>query len=144
VAIAAPRAAGRPRAVAGVAPLRDGPEGGGAGAEVRFTGSVDAAQLAQLRAAASMAIVPSRTAETFGLAAAEAMAAGVPVVASRVGALPELVGDAGVLVPAGDPTALAAALTQADAGAAERGLERIRAVCDPDQAAAALAAVYSA
>ena len=39
---------------------------------------------------AAIALVPSRSAETFGLAAAEAMAAGLPVAASRVGALPEL------------------------------------------------------
>jgi glycosyltransferase involved in cell wall biosynthesis len=38
------------------------------------------------------------------------MASGVPVVASASGSLPEVVGDAGVLVPAGDPAALAAAL----------------------------------
>ena len=50
--------------------------------------------------------MPSRSAETFGLAAAEAMAAGVPVVASRVGALAELV-DPGGLVAPGDVAGLA-------------------------------------
>ena len=49
----------------------------------------------QLRAGAALALVPSRSAETFGLAAAEAMAAGLPVAGSRVGALPELVGRGG-------------------------------------------------
>ena len=44
---------------------------------------------------AGLAIVPSRSAETFGLAAAEAMAAGLPVVASAIGALPELCEPAG-------------------------------------------------
>ena len=55
---------------------------------------------------AAIALVPSRSAETFGLAAAEAMAAGVPVAASRVGALPELL-DAEALVAPGDAEALA-------------------------------------
>ena len=65
-------------------------------------------ELADLRARAALAIVPSRSAETFGLAAAEAMAAGVPVVASAIGALPELVGADGLVAP-GDADALAAA-----------------------------------
>jgi len=50
--------------------------------------------------------------ETFGLACLEAMAAGVCVVASDVPALRELLGAAGVLVPPGDPTALAEAIEQ--------------------------------
>jgi glycosyltransferase involved in cell wall biosynthesis len=53
--------------------------------------------------------MPSRS-EGFGLPALEAMARGCPVVASRAGALPEVVGDAGLLVPSGDANALAAAL----------------------------------
>jgi glycosyltransferase involved in cell wall biosynthesis len=63
----------------------------------------------------------------------EAMLAGVPVVASRVGGLPEVVGDAGVLVPPDDPETLADALIslaerpdlRADLGL--RGAERARA-----------------
>ena len=47
-----------------------------------FAGRVDDAALAGLRAGRALAVVPSRSAETFGLAAAEAMAAGVPVAAS--------------------------------------------------------------
>ncbi len=48
--------------------------------------------------------------EGFGLPPLEAMAAGVPVVASDGGAIPEVVGDAALVVPAGDATALAMAL----------------------------------
>jgi glycosyltransferase involved in cell wall biosynthesis len=49
--------------------------------------------------------------EQFCRVAVEAMASGVPIVASASGALPEVVGDAGVLVPQGDPTALRHALS---------------------------------
>ena len=81
--------------------------------------------------------------EGFGLAAAEAMAAGLPVVASRVGALPELVEQA-CLVPAGDARALAERMAglAADPDAGGRALARVRARCAPEHVAQALAAVY--
>jgi glycosyltransferase involved in cell wall biosynthesis len=127
----------------------DGPERGrlealADGGDVRFAGHVGAGELAALRASAGVALVPSRSAETFGLAAAEAMAAGVPVVASRIGALGELVADDGALVPPGDAAALATAARArfADADAAARGLARVRAVAAPEAVAPALAAVY--
>ncbi|HEX4869005.1 MAG TPA: glycosyltransferase family 1 protein [Acidimicrobiales bacterium] len=62
-----------------------------------------------LLAGAAAVAVPSHY-EGFGLSAAEAMAAGVPVVASDRGSHPEVVGDAGLLVPADDEHALADAL----------------------------------
>ena len=100
---------------------------------VRFAGRVDDAELARLRAGAAIALAPSRSGETFGLAAAEAMAAGLPVAASRVGALPELV-DGAALVPPGDARALAAAIARlaGDRQAGERGRARVRAVCAPE------------
>jgi glycosyltransferase involved in cell wall biosynthesis len=60
----------------------------------------------------SLLAAPSLVAETFGMAALEAMAAGRPVVGSRVGGLPELVvdGETGLLVPPGDAPALGAAI----------------------------------
>ena len=59
-------------------------------------------------------IMPSRS-EAWGLAALEAMAHGVPVIASDIGGLPEIVepGNGGWLVPVGDATALARAITMA-------------------------------
>ena len=66
-------------------------------------------RLVDLYASADVAVVPS-VYEGFGLPAGEAMACGVPVVATDGGALPEVVGDAGVRVPAGDADALATAI----------------------------------
>jgi len=63
-----------------------------------------------LYASAEVAVSPSLF-EGFGFPAAEAMACGLPLVAARGGALPEVVGEAGVLVPPADPRALAGALT---------------------------------
>jgi glycosyltransferase involved in cell wall biosynthesis len=144
VAIAACRSAGIALVVAG-----DGPElsalrelaGDG---DVRFAGRVDDVELARLRAGAAVALAPSRSAETFGMAAAEAMAAGLPVAASAVGALPELLG-AESLAPPGDARALAAAIARvlADATIARRGLERVRALCAPEVVARSLAEVYA-
>lgn len=110
---------------------------------VRFVGRVDDGELARLRAGAQIALVPSRSAETFGLAAAEAMAAGLPVAASRVGALPELLGEEGLVGP-GDPVALAEAIRRlgGDAAAGERALARARALVSPEIVAPRLAEIY--
>jgi glycosyltransferase involved in cell wall biosynthesis len=69
-------------------------------------------RLAALVRGARAAILPALS-EAAGLAAIEAIACGTPVVASAVGALPELVGSAGILVEPRDPRRLAVALATA-------------------------------
>jgi L-malate glycosyltransferase len=66
----------------------------------------------ELMAASSVVVVPSEYEEAFGLAVVEAMASSRPVVVTRSGAMPELVGDAGVVVPKRDPEAMAAAVNR--------------------------------
>ncbi len=87
--------------------------------------------------------MPSLAAETYGLAAAEAMAAGIPVVGSAVGALPELCGQRALVAP-GDAAALAIAARErfGDAAAGEEGRRRVMELAAPAAVAPALAAVY--
>jgi glycosyltransferase involved in cell wall biosynthesis len=110
---------------------------------VRFLGHVGGEQLRRIREGAAIALIPSRS-ENFSTAAAEAMAAGLPVVASRVGGVPELV-DEGGLVPADDAGVLAAAIERrwGDEVAATEGLKRVRALCEPAAVAAKLEQVYA-
>lgn len=82
------------------------------GAEVTWLGPVGDAELPGLYAGASAFVLPSLY-EGFGLTLLEAMASGIPVVASDRGALPEVVGDAGLLVDPLDPHAIADAVTAA-------------------------------
>lgn len=81
---------------------------------VHLVGNVDVAFVPGLMAAAEAVVVPSRY-EGFGLPALEAMAVGVPLVAARTSSLPEVVGDAGILVEP-DAHALAEGIVQATAG----------------------------
>jgi glycosyltransferase involved in cell wall biosynthesis len=143
VAIEACRTAGISLVVAGEGPEQASLRERAGDGEVRFLGRVDDAKLAELRAGAAIALAPSRSAETFGLAAAEAMAVGLPVVASRIGALPELVEPEG-LVPPGDAGALARAIARmaGDRAAGERARARVGALCAPAVVAGALARVY--
>ncbi len=82
----------------------------GIGDRITFTGRISDAEFVRQYARAAMAVVSS-VYEGFGLPAGEAMACGVPVISTTGGALPEVVGDAGVLVPPKDHLALAAAIT---------------------------------
>lgn len=77
---------------------------------ITFTGRIDHLEFVKHYAKATAAVVPS-VYEGFGLPVGEAMACGVPVISTTGGALPEVVGDAGVLVPPADHHALAEAIT---------------------------------
>jgi glycosyltransferase involved in cell wall biosynthesis len=82
---------------------------------VRFPGPLDGAALDAVYASADLFVSPSRG-ETYGMAVTEALACGIPVLATRVGGLPEALGRApsgrrpGILVPPDDAVALASAL----------------------------------
>jgi|LauGreDrversion4_2_1035121.scaffolds.fasta_scaffold276822_2 glycosyltransferase involved in cell wall biosynthesis len=102
-------------------------------ARIRFLGFVPDAALPGLYRGASMLVFPSRG-EGFGLPPLEAMACGTPVVAGRAGSIPEVVGDAALLVDPGDPDAIAAAMRRIDG---DDGL-RARLVADGLARAAAL------
>jgi len=78
---------------------------------VAFTGRVSEAELRALYAGASAFVFPSRY-EGFGLPPLEAMALGAPVLCADAASLPEVVGDAALLFPAGDAGALAEALAR--------------------------------
>lgn len=123
----------------------DGPERGplerlarelGIADRVAFTGAVSHERVAREMAAGDVLVVPSvfspdGAEEAFGRVAIEGLAAGLPVVASDVGGLPETVSDGGHVVPPADPAALAAAVrrlvaTETPASCAARSTARAR------------------
>jgi glycosyltransferase involved in cell wall biosynthesis len=152
-AIAAARSAGVPLVVAGDGPDRarleglasGGASGGGsASGSVRFVGRVSDDGLAALRSAAAVVLVPSRWDEPFGYVALEALAAGVPVLASARGALPEVVGAEGVV--SGDWAAALGSLWRDPSlrvVRGEAGLARARERFGEDAYYEALMAVYA-
>jgi glycosyltransferase involved in cell wall biosynthesis len=83
----------------------------GIGHLIHFTGRIDHDEFVRQYARATVAVVPS-VYEGFGLPVGEAMACGVPVISTTGGALPEVVGDAGILVPPADHRALARAMRE--------------------------------
>ena len=103
----------------------------GLGGELLIPGYVPDADLPALYSAAEVFVFPSLY-EGFGLPVLEAMACGTPVVCSAASSLPEAAGEAALLVPAGDATALAAAIERVLADPAlrarlrEEGLARAR------------------
>ena len=112
------------------------------------------AQLATALQALAVLVLPSHTQprwkEQFGRVLTEAMACGVPVIGSSSGAIPEVIGDAGLVFPEGDAAALAAALERLridpalHAALAAAGLARVRAHYTQDVIATRTAAFYRA
>jgi glycosyltransferase involved in cell wall biosynthesis len=102
----------------------------GLGRHIRFTGTISHGEFVRQYARAWCAVVPS-VYEGFGLPAGEAMACSVPVVSTTGGALPEVVGNAGLSVPPADHHALANAIATVcgNPGLAQRlgraGYERV-------------------
>ncbi|HEY6476112.1 MAG TPA: glycosyltransferase family 4 protein, partial [Polyangia bacterium] len=129
-AIAAARAAGAPLVIAGTGPDEPRLRALAAGTDVRFAGRIEPGALADLRRRAALALAPSRWEEPCPYSVLEALAAGVPVLASDRGGLPELVGGEG-LVPATDQTAWNARLVelwQSPGLRAERGAQALHRV----------------
>jgi glycosyltransferase involved in cell wall biosynthesis len=114
--------------------------------KVRHLGYVPADRRYELYAQASMFVLPSHL-EGFGIPVLEAMTAGVPVIVSTGGALPEVAGDAGPAIPPDDAAGFAEAMRRyltdpaAAAAAVDRGLARARQY-SWDATARAVYAVY--
>jgi len=137
--------------IVGDGPLRGALEAqareAGLGARLRFLGALPADRAADVIGALDCLVLPSRTSRTwseqFGRVLIEAMASGVPVVASASGAIPEVVGDAGILVEEGDVKGFAQSIDsvlspRTGRGYAERGRARAARSFSLDAAAEAL------
>jgi glycosyltransferase involved in cell wall biosynthesis len=143
--------------------LGDGPERGrladsarelSIDGRVRFLGRIPSAQTPQFYQTLDVLAVPSLSrpnwVEQFGRVLTEAMACGVPVIGSRSGEIPWVIGDAGRIFPEGDAGALASVLAELGgdpaqrAGLAAAGRARVLAHFTQAQIAAETAAVYRA
>lgn len=146
-AIAAARAAGVPLTIAGAGPdehrLRSL-----ADESVTFTGLLTSDELAELRSRAAVALVPSRWEEPCPYAVLDALAAGIPVLASDRGGLPELVGPESV-IPADDVVAWSKQLRvlwddpDLRRTRGEDGLARVREEFGQERYLAGLLAIYA-
>ncbi|WP_345761809.1 glycosyltransferase family 4 protein [Diaminobutyricibacter sp. McL0608] len=96
-----------------VAELRGAIASAGLTDRISFTGVLTGRALAAAHGHADLIVVPSR-AESFGMVVTEALARGIPVLATGTGGLPEAIGDsaAGIIVPPDDPWALSVVLRQ--------------------------------
>jgi len=119
-------------------------------ANVKLLGKLDAARLARLRQTSILELIPSTWYEIFGMSALEAMQAGVPVIASNSGALPDVVKheENGLLVAPGDADEWAAAVARLwrdrplAAALGKAGRERVERQNRPKQHVQALEAVF--
>jgi len=148
-AIEAARKAGVPLVVAGEGPDTERLQRIAAGSHgVRFTGLLSHAELAGIRARAAIVLIPSLWDEPAPYVALEALAAGVPVLASDRGGLPELVGSADAVLAAGDAGAWAAKIGElwrdpaARKSLGDAGIARARAVYGEDAYYEALMEIY--
>ncbi len=149
VAIEAAAKAGVPLRVAGDGPAMASARAlaAGLGAPVEFLGKLDAPRMADARRGAAFALLTSTWREVLPFAALEAQAAGLPLIVSRRGGLPELT-DPGLVFPAGDATALAELMARlhgdrkAREEAGARALSRARDRFGEAAFRARLAAVY--
>ena len=115
-----------------------------------FTGAVPNGAARAAMARASALVMPSIWYEGFPMTVLEAFAAGTPVIAARIGALPEIVAEGvGLLFTPGDPSSLAAAIAQllsdpsAMARMGEAGRERAATLYGPSANAVQLEAIYA-
>jgi len=119
----------------------------GLGPRIRFLHGLAPEEFRHLYASSAIAVVPSEY-EGFGLPAGEAMACGVPVVSTDGGALPEVVGEAGLVVPARNPAALEQAIARLleddalRADLAVRGRQRVLERFSWDRAAVQFTELY--
>ncbi len=124
----------------------------GIDARIRWIPPVPSERMPEILAQVDVLVLPSRTTpvwkEQFGRVLIEAMACKVPVVGSDSGAIPEVVGDAGLIFPEGDAIALADCLRQLMASSvlcselAERGYARVQELYTQERVAAQTAACY--
>jgi glycosyltransferase involved in cell wall biosynthesis len=103
-----------PLRIVGDGPLRGAVENS-VGEKITMLGRIERTEVAQAMTQASFLVAPSISAETFGLVVVEAFCQGLPVIASRIGALPEIIEDGvtGLLFSPGDAEALAAKVSWA-------------------------------
>ena len=118
---------------------------------VNFHGWMEVDAIQQFTAKCAVGVFPSRI-ESFGLSMAEAMGAGLPIIATRVGALPELIEDGvtGTLVPSGNIPALYRAILEKLENPdraqtlADAGQELVRQRFSWDQSAREMTEIYQA
>ncbi|HEX9636000.1 MAG TPA: glycosyltransferase family 4 protein [Acidobacteriota bacterium] len=116
-----------------------------------FLGHLEASRLRELVAGAAAVAVPSLWYENFPFSVLEALALGVPVVASRIGGIPEIVvdGENGYLVPSGAVEPLADALRRLvgdpirSQAMGQAGRARVAELCDPVRHAETLEQLYT-